>query len=361
MRIFQLVPALSRGDAIGNDVLALHALLKKLGYAAGVFYGHVRGDGLEKTFAHYKGMPKLKSEDIVIYHLSISCPITYFFSRLECRKIVVYHNITPPEFFWGYSNTLYRLCKDGLAEAEHLADKADYCLAVSEFNKRDLEKMGYACPIDVLPILIPFEEYARPPDAKVVRKFLDGKTNLLFAGRIVPNKRIENVIKTFCQYQKYVNKSSRLFLVGSYSDEDVYYRRLMAYVKDLRLTDVVFTGHIPFDEVIAYYKLSDAFLCMSEHEGFCVPLVEAMHFDKPIVAYDSPCAVGETLGGAGVLLEDNDPLVAALMIGKILEDKDLRDAVIAGQRERLKDFSHEKVSRLFETYIQGFVGGGGGW
>jgi glycosyltransferase involved in cell wall biosynthesis len=356
MRIFQLVPTLSRGDAVGNDILALNALIKKLGYATGVFYEHVHNDDLEKICAHYKNMPKLKSDDIAVYHLSTASPMASFFSRLECRKIIVYHNITPPEFFLGYSNALYQSCKDALAEAESLADKVDYCLADSEFNKRDLERMGYACPIDALPILIPFEEYAKPPDARVVKTFLDGNLkNMLFTGRIVPNKRIENIIKTFCQYQRHVNKNSRLFLVGSYLDGDVYYRQLKAYVNDLRLTDVVFTGHIPFDEVVAYYKLADVYLCMSEHEGFCVPLLEAMCFDKPIVAYDSPCAVRETLGGSGVLLEDGDPLVAALVVERILEDKSLSDAVIAGQRERLKDFRHEKISRVFERYIKGFV------
>jgi glycosyltransferase involved in cell wall biosynthesis len=300
-------------------------------------------------------MPKVRSDDIAIYHLATASPIAYFFSRLECRKIIVYHNITPPEFFLGYSGILYRACKDALAESEYLADKVSYCLADSEFNKRDLERMGYACPIDVMPILVPFEDYAKPPDAKIVKTFLDGKTNMLFTGRIVPNKRIENVIKVFYQYQRYVNKNSRLFLVGSYSDGDIYYRQLKAYINDLQLTGVVFTGHIPFKEILAYYKLADAYICMSEHEGFCVPLVEAMYFDKPIVAYDSPCAIRETLGGGGVLLEDNDPLVAAMVIGKILEDKELSDAIIAGQRERLKDFHHEKVSRLFETYIKGFI------
>jgi glycosyltransferase involved in cell wall biosynthesis len=94
---------------------------------------------------------------------------------------------------------------------------------------------------------------------------------------------------------------------------------------------------------------------MSEHEGFCVPLVEAMYFDKPIVAYDSLCAVRETLGGGGVLLEDNDPLVAAMVIGRMLEDKTLSDAVISGQRERLKDFRNENTSRMFETYIKSFI------
>ncbi|MDR2446409.1 MAG: glycosyltransferase family 4 protein [Treponema sp.] len=357
MRIFQLAPTLAHGDAIGNDVLALDALIKRLGYTAGIFYEHLHNGVLEKMCVHYKNMPKVKSDDIVIYHLATASPTAYFFSSLECRKIVIYHNITPPEFFLGYSGIYYRACKDALVEAEYLADKADYCLADSGFNKSDLEKMGYACPIDVLPILIPFEDYAKPPDAKIIKFFIDDdKKNMLFTGRIAPNKKIENIIKTFCQYQRHVNKNSRLFLVGSYSDEDIYYRQLKTYVKDLQLTDVVFTGHIPFSEVIAYYKLSDVYLCMSEHEGFCVPLLEAMYFDKPIVAYDSLCAVKETLGGCGVLLENDDPLVAAMIIGKILEDKELSDAIIAGQRERLKDFRYENVSRMFETYIKGFVG-----
>ena len=143
--------------------------------------------------------------------------------------------------------------------------------------------MGYTCPIDVLPILIPFDDYAKTPSQQVIDRYSDGYTNLIFTGRIAPNKRQEDVIRAFYDYKKFYNPKSRLILVGGHNGMERYYHRLKSYINALELEDVVFPGHIKFDEILAYYKIADVFLCQSEHEGFCVPLVEAMYFDVPVV------------------------------------------------------------------------------
>lgn len=109
----------------------------------------------------------------------------------------------------------------------------------------------------------------------------DGYTNFIFVGRVAPNKKQEDVIRAFYCYKKYCNPKSRLFIVGSYNGMERYYHRLRRYVGALELDNVVFTGHIPFAQILAYYHLADLFLCMSDHEGFCVPLVEAMYFNLP--------------------------------------------------------------------------------
>lgn len=98
---------------------------------------------------------------------------------MHCRKVMVYHNITPPQFFEEYSVKAAQLCQNGLEGASYLADKVDYCLAVSEYNKQDLIRMGYTCPIDVLPILIPFDDYAKTPSQQVIDRYSDGYTNLI--------------------------------------------------------------------------------------------------------------------------------------------------------------------------------------
>ena len=135
---------------------------------------------------------------------------------------------------------------------------------------------------------------------------------------------------------------------------DSYYKKLRDYIYGLDISDVYFTGHIGFDEILAYYKLADIYLCMSEHEGFCVPLVEAMFFDVPIVAYDK-CAIKYTLGGSGFLLDDNDPLLTAGVINKIVTNSALRDKLIEGQRTRLKDFGYDTVSAQFIKYLKSFI------
>jgi glycosyltransferase involved in cell wall biosynthesis len=354
MRIFQMLPVFVFGDAIGNDVIMLDKIIREKGYETCIFFESAT-ENASKISSHYSLIPKLDKNDIVLFHMSTYSNITYLFAEMNCRKIMIYHNITPPEFFYGYHFILHKYCHKGLEEVRYLSDKVDYCLAVSEFNKKDLEKMGFECKIDVLPILLSFDDYKKKPSEKIIDKYSNGTINIISVGRInAPNKRWENILKTFYFFQKYVDKNAHLFLVGSYETDDVYPKRLMSYVRDLELNNVIFTGHIPFDEILAYYSIADIYLCMSEHEGFCVPLLEAMLFNKPVVAYSST-AIPYTLGEAGFLLEKNDPLEAALVINRILKDRSLYNEIVRKQNERLSFFNTQRVSKLFMKYIEDFV------
>ena len=125
-----------------------------------------------------------------------------------------------------------------------------------------------------------------------------------------------------------------------------------AYKDELGLEDVIFTGHIPFDQILAIYKTASIFVCMSEHEGFCVPLVEAMYFGIPIIAFDST-AVGETLGGSGLLLKDKDPKAVAEAIDLIMTDDELRQKLIAGEKERLKYFDNDRIKAQLIDLLKG--------
>ena len=349
-----MLPVFALGDAIGNEVIMLDKLMREKGYETCIFC-EIASEETGKISLHYSNIPKLDNNDIILYHMSYSSILTFLFSNIKCKKIMVYHNITPPDFFYGYHFIPYKNCYKGLEETLYLSNKIDYCFAVSEFNKKDLENIGYTCKIDVLPILLSFDDYKKKPSEKIIDKYSDGTTNILSVGRInAPHKRWENIIKTFYFYQKNADKNARLFLVGSYGTDEIYPKRLMSYVKDMGLDNVIFTGHIPFDEILAYYKIADIYLCMSEHEGFCVPLLEAMLFNKPIVAYSST-AIPYTLGDAGFLLNNNDPLETALVIDRILKDRILYDEIVRKQNERLSFFDIQRVSGLFLQYIEDFI------
>lgn len=223
-----------------------------------------------------------------------------------------------------------------------MRDAIDYGMTVSEFNKCDLQELGYECPIAVAPILIPFDDYRQEPSAEVIKKYSDGKTNIVFVGRIAPNKRFEDVIDCFVEYKKNYDENARLFLVGNYDEKNTYYQYLKGYVKGIAAEDVIFPGHIPFNEILAYYKIADLFLCMSEHEGFCVPLVEAMFFETPIVAYASTAIPG-TLNGAGVLVESKEPVVVAEKMHQVLTDELYKKEIIEKQNARLADFEYHRI------------------
>ena len=353
MRIVQILPTLAYGDAIGNDTIALKNALNELGYETAIYAENI-GAGIKNKIAlSLEKMPKLTEQDVIIYHLSTGTVLNEKIAEYSAKKIIMYHNVTPPSFFENYDKYIYMINTWALEGVKFLANQADYCLADSELNKKELIKMGYTCDIDVLPILIPFDDYLKKPDAAIMQKYNDGCTNIIFTGRVVPNKKQEDVIKSFCYYKKYFDSTARLFIVGSFKETDTYYQKLQEYVYRLGVKDVFFTGHIRFDEILAYYKIADLFLCLSEHEGFCVPLVESMIFDVPIVAYNSS-AIPSTLGGAGLLLESKDPVLVAGAMDRVIRNQKLREKIIENQRERLQDFRYEIIKEKFAEYLQKF-------
>ena len=356
MRIFQLLPVIAFGDAVGNDTRALKKALLKAGYETEIYADVVDGRLPRGTARPYARMPRPERDDVILYHLSTGHSMNYGVTRYPCRKIIMYHNVTPANYFDGYNRDAYENCRKGIRAAKGMRDAAEFCFADSEYNRQELIRYGYRCPIQVLPILIPFEDYAKEPTNKVIRTFSDGKTNILFTGRIVPNKKQEDLILAFFYYHRYINRESRLILAGSYVGMERYKNRLEAYAKELGIWDCVyFSGMSRFQDILAYYRVADVFLSMSEHEGFCVPLVEAMYFGIPIIARDTS-AIGGTLGGSGILLSDNDPMAAAEMIDRVITDRKLKEAVIRNQRIRLKDFDNKKVERQFLHTMEQFVG-----
>lgn len=351
MKIIQILPVFAFGDAIGNDTIALHSIIKQAGYDTHI-YATAIDTRLQGDFCSLiQELPELEAEDVILYHLSTGSELNYQVAKYPCKLVVIYHNITPPEFYIPYSKLTALNCFDALDGAKYLADKAVYALADSEYNRQELLRMGYRCTVDVLPILIPFEDYRQTPDAKVIDTYQDGKTNIIFTGRVAPNKKHEDIIAGYVAYKKYFNPDSRLILVGGIEKtRPRYYEKLKRYVQALGVEDVIFTKQVSFREILGYYKVADIFLCLSEHEGFCVPLVEAMFFDVPIIAYDST-AIGDTLHGSGVLLEDKDPVLVAGMIQKVCQDKKLQKTIIDGQRKRLEDFGYDRVKEIFYRYL----------
>lgn len=349
MRVVQLLPNFtSKGDAVSNDCLSIKEVIQRLGYKTDIY---AEFKGKEPNIRHISELAELSRDDVLIYHCSIGWPYISRIKSFPCYKIMRYHNITPPHFFEGYNPELKKRATEGYEELHFLKNTFDYCLADSEYNRENLISMGYSCDIDVLPVLIPFDKYDQQPCRDVISKYSQtAATKLLFAGRIAPNKKIEDIIQAFFYYKTVINKNSMLFLVGSYSQNDIYFLKLQQIVKTLYLNDVIFLGHIPFKEVLAYYKLADAFVCMSEHEGFCVPLLEAMHFNVPVIAYDST-AVTHTLGESGILFKNKNYSVVSEAMHQVVSNLSLREGIIKRQQKRLQDFSYPIVSSRFEKIL----------
>ena len=354
MRILQVLPTISFGDAVGNDTIALKRLIAERGFETQIYAENIDSRLPVGTAVSVTKIPSLSKDDIIVFHESVGTELNNWVKTQKCRKVMIYHNITPPEFFKDYGHNAFYNCRDGYAQLEKLTDTFDMILSDSAYNRQNLLDMGFTAPNHVLPILIPFDDYKKAPSSKIIEKYSgDGYKNIIFVGRVVPNKCQQDVIAAFNEYQKHFNQKSRLFIVGSFMES--YSNQLKDYAARLGVQNIVFTDHCPFDEILACYHLADLFLCQSEHEGFCVPLVEAMCFDVPIVAYDSS-AIGETLGGSGFLLKEKDPLLTAGVMNRVLTDDALRQIIIENQRERLQDFQYEKVKALFWKYMDEFIG-----
>ena len=353
-RVFQIVSSLNFGDAVGNDVMAIQNFLKKENIVTAIFANSIHSKIEVGTAFLIDKLPELRADDIVLYHFASEDPLCELIKKVPCKVILRYHNVTPPKFFHGFDLGAEMNTKKGLEQIKALAPYIDYGIVVSEFNKQDLINMGYTCSIDVAPILIQFDDYKKKPSHSIVEKYSDGKHNIIFVGRMAPNKKVEDVISAFAAYKKMYDKDARLFLVGNFKEEDKYFKFLQKHINKIQVKDVIFPGHIPFDEILAYYTIADIFLCMSEHEGFCVPLVEAMFFDVPIVAY-LQCAVPDTLNGSGVGIDNKDFNMIAMKINNILKDEPYRNNIIQGQRKRLKDFDNETIGKLIVDKIENIM------
>jgi glycosyltransferase involved in cell wall biosynthesis len=192
-------------------------------------------------------------------------------------------------------------------------------MADSRFNAEEIAALGHANP-QVLPLVLDFSMLRAKPDRRILRQYRDGMVNVLFVGRCAPNKRIEDLLNAFYYFQRYVQPASRLIHVGSYAGMEQYHALLLTRMRELQLKNVELVGSVRQDELNAYYEVSRAFLCLSDHEGFCIPLLEAMTHDVPVVAYAAG-AVPETLDGAGVLVREKRYDLIAEVLGRVAEDE----------------------------------------
>ena len=339
--IHQVLATLGYGDAIGHEVLGIQRVLRGAGYDSEIFV-QTADHRLEELTQDYRDLPEASHPDnILIHHFSIGSRASRIAYALPDRMALVYHNITPPQYFVDVHKMLVKLCYLGRRELGFYKDRCDLALGDSEYNRQELEAIGF--PVTgVLPVVPDFAHLGRPANYMQARQYDDGWVNILFVGRIIPNKKIEDVIRFFHAYKQWFNPRSRLLLVGSHGGFEKYLSMVHQFIADIGATDVHFLGHVADEELTAYYELADVFLCASEHEGFCVPLVESFHMGVPVVAY-AATAVPATMDGAGVLYTNKDPMHVAALVDAVVSDRGLQDRIVDGQYAALdrlasKDF-----------------------
>ncbi len=357
MRVTQLCARIEFGDAVSNHVLEIDRALASWGLETSVYANTLDTFGLQRARPDTGYDPSAASgDDVLMYHYSLFCPNYEQYMQAPCKRILIYHNITPPEYFAAYDKGVAEFCRMGRELLGRL-NVCDLALGDSEYNRLELIDSGFSPgATGVLPIFVDYEglkakRSGSGPMAAYGRSF-----KVLFVGRAVPNKRIEDVLRAFFYYNRCVNSDSHLFLVGP-SWVDRYDAQLRWLLDSFGLWgNVHFTGRVSDPDLASCYSGADVFLSMSEHEGFAVPLVESMAFDLPVVAYSST-AIPYTLEGAGIAFGRKDFPMVGELLEQVRTEEGLRDSMLASQRARLESFSPGAVRSSLREALERVAGG----
>jgi L-malate glycosyltransferase len=344
MVVNQWVPAAHKGDAIGDSARRVRGVLRGLGHDSEI-YALTVDDELREDIRSFHD-PAARKGDVTIFHFALPSPMTEAFARLPHGRVLQYHNITPAHFFAPYDPDIFRLLALGRQEVQTLAGHTDAAFGDSEYNRQELALLGFG-NTGVFPIAVDPERLRRAPRRPALEQLLsDGLMNFLFVGRVVPNKKLEDHIKLAEHYKRYVDTEYRFIFVGKTDGVPRYYNMVRALVAEYQMPAdrFWFTGPVSEEDLATFYRQATAYISLSEHEGFCVPLLEAMASDVPVLAY-GVTAVPDTLGGAGVCFTPKDLEYAAEVLGELAYNDNLRAEVIAGQRRRLQDFDETRLTR----------------
>ena len=334
--------ALDVGDGVSLDVLQLQEMLTELG-VENELYSRYWAEGVAQ-YTTPIDQYEPREEDLRICHYTGCGSILDEMRYLPGKTVVRYHNVTPPSFFAGINQQAYESCQQALEKIRESIGWFDGYCAVSAFNAEDLVRYGAdKRSIDVLPILLDTARLDATAADPSLEAELDGQEYVLFVGRVSPNKCFEDILSAFDCYCRYYDGDTKLILAGNTAQSEQYTREIRKQITNLIDPDrVILTGKISDEKLCTLYRHASAFLCMSEHEGFCIPLLEAQHFDIPVIAYAS-CAVPYTMGESGVLLYKKDPMLAANLLDAVLHDKEIRGEVIMAQRDNVLLYSRNAI------------------
>lgn len=331
MKIIQICYHLSYGDGVSNCMLSVSRALDDLGFENVIAIKNYDRRIKKQNIVVFQNVEEIHitENDIILYHFHSGCDLNKEIEKLHYKKILVYQNVTPPYFFIGIDKDSVNSCLLGQADANRTRGNYLKAIVMSDFNKQDLVRYGWD-KNDIYTVSLLNNINKSTQEMSLFDfNWKEDYINILFVGRIAPNKKIEDLISFINYYEKNITSKCRLILVGGNPYRN-YFDALKKYTDELKCKSVYFASHITDEELKMYYKKSNVFLCMSEHEGFCMPIIEAMQHRLPVVAFKSS-AVKDTVGSAGVLFEKKNNVVIAEIVNHIVRDKEYRDELINRQ------------------------------
>ncbi len=346
MKINQFHSGTASGDAITNEMLLIKDILLKNGYESEIYAEHV-AESLKKNIKDIKSY-KGNKDSILIIHHSMGFDLFDKIVSLPDNKILIYHNITPEHFF--DDEIIKQYIRKGLKQTVEYRKYIDSAYADSNFSRKEMIAMGYK-NVGIIPVQISLDRFDHVDTNKNLEKKLTTQTNFIFVGRIVKNKRQVDIIKAFNIYKNFFNKNSKLFIIGDTSNK-AYLHEVENTIREYDLSEnVVITGKINESDLKTYYKNASVFISMSEHEGFGVPLLEAMKMNVPLIAYDSS-AIVETMGGAGISFNTKNYTMIAALLNEIVTNKEFKEKIIKYQNERIQKLNNTDTEKLILEAIR---------
>ncbi len=353
VRIDQVLAGFADGDAISHAALSMRTVFRAWGATSEIYAdkAHVSPSLQDqcRSLNEYAGA----TTDVVVHHYSIGSPALDLFAAAPGHRILVYHNVTPAEYFDGFDDRVAAQLRQARAEIGRIGAQVQSIWAVSEFNARELRERGLQ-NVRVFPLLFSKAPMDIPPDPDVLAEFSVKLATIMCCGRIAPNKKIETLIEAFYWYHRAINPFSRLLIVGSERSCPRYFEMLRMYVGDLDLANVCFVGFASPAGLPAYYKSSDLFMSASEHEGYCLPLLEAMYQGVPVIARGGG-GVPEAMGGAGVVYDDLTPCELSGLMHRVISDAAIRREVLDSQRARIEQALSRNVEAELRELLKGIV------
>ncbi|WP_224245788.1 glycosyltransferase [Hyalangium gracile] len=353
--VHQLLPRLAWGDAVGNQVRYLQALLRSWGYASEIYADQWDAECSEQVRPAETWPREADEDSVLLIHHSFESRQVPLIARGPGRKALVYHNVTPASLFEGFDRKVAAACEAAREELLALRPHVEAAYAYSRFSAEELTAGGFE-HVSVLPFALDWNAFHAPPDPTFQAEFDDGCANILFVGRAVPSKRIDDVMRVFAAYQRLYQPRSRLLIAGYLNRETPYGTYLHGVKELLGAERVHLLGRVSAAQLSACYAVATAYLSMSRHEGFGVPLLEAMERGVPVVAYGA-AAVPETMGGAGLATRTREPMEVAQLLAVLEREPKLRQKVIEGQRERLASLGQQAVAEQLREGLRPLLEG----
>jgi glycosyltransferase involved in cell wall biosynthesis len=343
-RIHQFVENLVPGDAISNDCVQIYSYLNKLGYDSHIY---THASLIKRPFIHHY-TDTISPEDGIIFHHSTNSPLLDFVGQLPNKKMLIYHNITPSAFFREYNYSLFKIFKEAERQNYLLENSSfDAIVGDSKYNLSLIKEFIKASHEEVIP---PFLALQFKSNAQAKPENTDKENfTMIFVGRFAPNKKQNDIIKVFEYYSKFINPKARLILIGHYSYAEPYFNEILTYIKDRDIKNITIQGALTSDDLAKVYNESDVFLSMSEHEGFCIPVLESIHFNVPVFAYKIPAL--EELLDKKYLFDHKDYKKIGEALFQFQINKKLRKKIIIDQKKVLKKFQEAKIKSKFKSLI----------